>query len=175
MSRRRSPTRAARCGWAHSRPGSSPAVVRSDCVRHGQHFGATSASLRVQQCLSPAIRGPWDALSAGTSPDGSLVEIVELRIAPVVCRRPVPSRIQIEADPAHPLFAGFVGAAVHRHASRGERVEEGIAVVRTLTRPFYKIAVQRSSCTEFVIILPSRVPHCDSTLGISADLLCTQT
>ncbi len=39
----------------------------------------------------------------------------------VVRGRAVPSRVQVQPTAAHPLFAGFIGAAVERHSSRGER------------------------------------------------------
>ena len=49
---------------------------------------------------------------SGQSPDGRLVEIVELRGPPLVRGLPVPPGVQIRPDRPHPLFRGFVRAAM---------------------------------------------------------------
>ena len=55
---------------------------------------------------------------AGTSPDGSLVEIVELpghRWFVAVQYHP---EFKSKPTDAHPLFAGFIGAAIEHHAAK---------------------------------------------------------
>jgi CTP synthase len=58
---------------------------------------------------------------AGTSPDGQLAEIVELpghRWFVAVQYHP---EFKSKPTAAHPLFAGFVGAAVEHHAAKHDR------------------------------------------------------
>jgi CTP synthase len=65
---------------------------------------------------------------AGTSPDGKLVEIVELPDHPWFVAVQFHPEFKSKPTAAQPLFAGFIGAAVARHATRGERgreVEDG--------------------------------------------------
>jgi CTP synthase len=59
----------------------------------------------------------------GSSPDGKLVEILEMPDHP--CFLAVQFHPEFKSKPtaAHPLFAGFVGAAIERHSLRGERSE----------------------------------------------------
>nr|UXN28735.1 CTP synthase [Curtobacterium flaccumfaciens] len=54
---------------------------------------------------------------SGTSPDGTLVEYVELpaRRAPVLHRHPGAPGSRSRPTDAHPLFAGLVAAAIERH------------------------------------------------------------
>jgi CTP synthase len=56
----------------------------------------------------------------GTSPDGELSEIVELDEHPWFVAVQFHPEFQSKPTAAHPLFAGFIGAAVERHTSRGE-------------------------------------------------------
>ncbi len=58
-------------------------------------------------------------LVAGTSPDGGLVEILELENHPWFVSVQFHPEFKSKPTAAHPLFAGFVGAAVERHKSRG--------------------------------------------------------
>ncbi|MBN2021522.1 MAG: CTP synthase [Pirellulales bacterium] len=60
----------------------------------------------------------------GTSPDGGLVEIVELPEHPWFVAVQFHPEFKSQPTRSHPLFAGFVGAAVARHAARGERAHE---------------------------------------------------
>jgi CTP synthase len=53
---------------------------------------------------------------AGTSPDGSLVEIVELADHPWFVAVQFHPEFKSKPTAAHPLFAGLVAAAVERHA-----------------------------------------------------------
>jgi CTP synthase len=56
---------------------------------------------------------------AATSPDGSLVEIVELADHPWFVAVQFHPEFKSKPTASHPLFAGFVGAAVERRANRG--------------------------------------------------------
>jgi CTP synthase len=58
---------------------------------------------------------------AGTSPDGSLVEIIELPSHPWFVAVQFHPEFKSKPTAAHPLFAGFIAAAIERHASRGEQ------------------------------------------------------
>ena len=58
-------------------------------------------------------------LIAGTSPDGSLVEIVELPEHPWFVAVQFHPEFKSKPTQAHPLFAGFIAAAVEKHLSRG--------------------------------------------------------
>ena len=58
-------------------------------------------------------------LIAGTSPDGSLVEIVEIPSHPWFVAVQFHPEFKSKPTQPHPLFAGFVGAAVDRHLARG--------------------------------------------------------
>jgi len=64
---------------------------------------------------------------AGTSPDGSLVEIVEIpdhRWFMAVQYHP---EFKSKPTQAHPLFAGFIEAAVAHHAAKSDRTSESAA------------------------------------------------
>ena len=63
-------------------------------------------------------------LIAGTSPDGSLVEIIEFPSHPWFVAVQYHPEFQSKPTAAHPLFAGFVRAAVEHHQSRGDRPRE---------------------------------------------------
>ncbi len=58
---------------------------------------------------------------AGTSPDGSLVEIIELPVHPWFVAVQFHPEFKSQPIQPHPLFAGFIGAALRRHAGRVER------------------------------------------------------
>ena len=63
---------------------------------------------------------------AGTSPDGSLVEVVEIARPSLVRGRAVPSRVQVASRPRpHPLFAGFIGAAIEKHQTKAKQPPAG--------------------------------------------------
>jgi CTP synthase len=57
----------------------------------------------------------------GTSPDGALVEIMELPSHPWFVAVQFHPEFKSKPTAAHPLFAGFVGAAVQRRLDRAER------------------------------------------------------
>jgi CTP synthase len=58
-------------------------------------------------------------LIAGTSPDGALVEIIEIPDHPWFVAVQFHPEFKSKPTKAQPLFAGFIAAAVERHASRG--------------------------------------------------------
>ena len=55
---------------------------------------------------------------SGTSPDGGLVEIIELADHPWYVAVQYHPEFKSKPVKAHPLFAGFVGAAIERHKIR---------------------------------------------------------
>ena len=57
----------------------------------------------------------------GTSPDGSLVEIMELQNHPWFVAVQFHPEFKSKPTAAHPLFANFVNAAIARHSKRAER------------------------------------------------------
>jgi CTP synthase len=61
---------------------------------------------------------------AGLSPDGKLVEIIELPDHPWFVAVQFHPEFKSKPTAAQPLFAGFIAAAVERHAARGERVRD---------------------------------------------------
>lgn len=63
---------------------------------------------------------------AGTSDQDKLVEIVELPEHPWFVAVQFHPEFKSKPTSAHPLFAGFVGAAIERHSSRAERLQEVI-------------------------------------------------
>jgi CTP synthase len=62
---------------------------------------------------------------AGSSPDGSLVEIIELPAHRWFVAVQFHPEFKSKPTAAHPLFAGFIAAAVGHHAAKRERAFEG--------------------------------------------------
>jgi CTP synthase len=62
-------------------------------------------------------------LFAATSPDGALVEIIELPGHPWFVAVQFHPEFKSKPTAAQPLFAGFIGAAIERHAVRSDRME----------------------------------------------------
>ncbi len=58
-------------------------------------------------------------LVAGTSPDGALVEVIELPDHPWFVAVQFHPEFKSKPTGAHPLFAGFIGAAVERRLAKG--------------------------------------------------------
>ena len=102
------------------RLGAQPAVLaagtRSDeayhsveiCERHRHRYEFNSSYRERLEAAGLVI--------AGTSPDGSLVEIVELADHPWFVAVQFHPEFKSKPTAAHPLFAGLVSAAVERHA-----------------------------------------------------------
>jgi len=61
---------------------------------------------------------------AGTSPDGELVEIVEIPGHPWFVAVQFHPEFQSQPIQPHPLFQGFISAAIKRHGSQAERAQE---------------------------------------------------
>ena len=57
---------------------------------------------------------------SGQSPDGSLVEIGELRDHPFMIGSQFHPEFKTRPDRPHPLFRGFIGAAVDRSEDRSK-------------------------------------------------------
>ncbi|MCL6502803.1 MAG: CTP synthase [Pirellulales bacterium] len=62
--------------------------------------------------------------AVGTSPDGALVEIIELEGHPWFVAVQFHPEFKSKPTAPHPLFAGLVAAALARQAERGERARE---------------------------------------------------
>jgi CTP synthase len=58
---------------------------------------------------------------SGTSPDGSLVEVVEIPEHPWFLAVQYHPEFKSKPTKPQPLFAGFIGAAVERNKNRKER------------------------------------------------------
>jgi CTP synthase len=65
---------------------------------------------------------------SGTSPDGGLVEIIELPDHPWVLGCQFHPELKSRPTRPHPLFAGFIGAAVQRRALKSAPVEKSLLV-----------------------------------------------
>lgn len=76
---------------------------------------------------------------SATSPDGKLVEVVEIPGHPWFVAVQFHPEFKSQPTDPHPLFEGFVGAAVARHLSRSERqtkAEPADATERKKPKPF---------------------------------------
>jgi CTP synthase len=58
---------------------------------------------------------------AGASPDGTLVEVIELREHPWFVAVQFHPEFKSKPTKAHPLFAGFVNAAIAKHQTKGKQ------------------------------------------------------
>jgi CTP synthase len=99
---------------AHLTPGSNSALaygrpIISERHRHRYEFN----NLFRQQFAASGLH------VAGTSPDGALVEIIELEDHPWFVAVQFHPEFKSKPTSAHPLFAGFIGAAIERHLARG--------------------------------------------------------
>jgi CTP synthase len=102
------------------RLGAQPAVLAEgtkSAVSYGQR--TISERHRHRYEFNPKYREQLEQAGlviAGTSPDGSLVEIVELADHPWFVAVQFHPEFKSKPTAAHPLFAGLVAAAVERHA-----------------------------------------------------------
>ena len=116
-SKKPSPTKAAPCGWAPRKRMLDPASQ----VAHS----ATAAEIiserhRHRYEFNNAYRSQFEAhgmLIAATSPDHSLVEIIELPEHPWFVAVQFHPEFKSKPTEPHPLFAGFIGAAVEKRAT----------------------------------------------------------
>lgn len=67
---------------------------------------------------------------SGQSPDGGLVEIIELPDHPWFLGCQFHPELKSRPTRPHPLFAAFVGAALQRRTARPETVSEVVAATR---------------------------------------------
>jgi CTP synthase len=106
------------------RLGAQPAILEPDS-KAAQCYGASQISERHrhryefnnvyrQQFAAHGLR------AVGTSPDGKLVEIIELPEHPWFVAVQFHPEFKSQPTRPHPLFAGFIGAAVARHDARIE-------------------------------------------------------
>jgi CTP synthase len=102
------------------RLGAQPAVL-GDATRAAAAYGTTRISERHRHRYE--FNGRYrrqleeaGLVIAGTSPDGGLVEIVELADHPWFVAVQFHPEFKSKPTAAHPLFAGLVAAAVERHA-----------------------------------------------------------
>jgi CTP synthase len=58
---------------------------------------------------------------AGTSPDGALVEVVELAAHPWFVAVQFHPEFKSKPTKSHPLFAGFINAAIAKHQAKGKQ------------------------------------------------------
>ena len=100
---------------ARSRKASRPAATErreiSERHRHRYEFN----NVYRQQFAAHGMR------FSGTSPDGALVEVIELPEHPWFVAVQYHPEFKSKPTAPQPLFAGFVGAAVQRNRSRGDR------------------------------------------------------
>lgn len=104
------------------RLGAQPATLTADS-RAAQCYGKQEISERHRHRyeFNNAFRQQFEAHGiefSGTSPDGSLVEIVEIKDHPWFVAVQFHPEFKSQPTRAHPLFAGFVAAAVERQGKR---------------------------------------------------------
>ena len=112
------------------RLGSWPCVLAPGSLAHEAYRPrsdprAASPSLRVQQRLSQALSRINGLVATGISPDGTIVEIMELTRSSLVPGRPVPPRVQVEADQGPSAVPRF-----HRRRATAAREPAGLEAER---------------------------------------------
>jgi CTP synthase len=110
------------------RLGAQPAQLESGSIA-AECYGTTSLSERHRHRyeFNNVYRQQFAAHNmqfSGTSPDGKLVEIIELTGHPWFVAAQFHPEFKSKPTSAHPLFSGFVGAAVAQHAARAARSQE---------------------------------------------------
>jgi CTP synthase len=63
----------------------------------------------------------------GLSPDGGLVEVIELTDHPWFLAVQYHPEFKSKPTRPHPLFSGFVGAAVDRRLNRGDSIANDVS------------------------------------------------
>lgn len=104
---------------ATMRLGAQPCVLLDDS-RAAECYQATEVSERHRHRyeFNPRYREQFveaGMIASGTSPDGALVEIVEIPAHPWFVAAQFHPEFKSKPTAAHPLFAGFIGAAVKHH------------------------------------------------------------
>src|SRR3712207_5804182 len=111
------------------RLGSYPSRLRAG-TRAAQAYGAENVSQRHRHRyeFNNAFKAPLEEaglLASGTSPDGGLVEVCELRDHPFMLGSQFHPELRSRPTTPHPLFRAFVGATVNgRRGWRTERAED---------------------------------------------------
>lgn len=109
------------------RLGSYPTILAPDSKAAQCYGGPINERHRHRYEFNNNYRQQFAAhgmLVTGSSPDGKLVEIIEIENHPWFLAVQFHPEFKSKPTKAHPLFAGFVGAAIERHAARGERAPE---------------------------------------------------
>jgi len=104
------------------RLGAQPCVL-SDGTRSYECYGTTDISERHRHRyeFNPAYREAFEQagmIAAGTSPDGHLVEVVEIPKHPWFVAVQYHPEFKSKPHQPHPLFSGFIAAAIRHHAER---------------------------------------------------------
>ena len=117
------------------RLGAHPCLLRDD-LKAREHYGVSEISERhrhrfefnsdYQERLTAA-----GLHASGTSPDGELVEIVEISEHPWFVAVQFHPEFKSQPTKAHPLFAGFVEAAMERKKKRRRTDTESTAQAET--------------------------------------------
>jgi len=107
---------------ATMRLGAQPCVLQEDS-HSAECYGTTEISERHRHRyeFNPQYRQQFidsGMQTTGTSPDGKLVEIVEIPEHPWFVAVQFHPEFKSKPTAAHPLFAGFIGAAVKHHQLR---------------------------------------------------------
>ena len=105
-------------GWARSgatepscgRAGARPSPTISERHRHRYEFAHAGEAQRAIEAAG--------LVASGLSPDGKLVEIVELPSHPYFIASQFHPEFKSRPTAPHPLFNGLVKAALHRHAQK---------------------------------------------------------
>ena len=105
-------------GWARSgatepscgRAGARPSPTISERYRHRYEFAHAGEAQRAIEAAG--------LVASGLSPDGKLVEIVELPSHPYFIASQFHPEFKSRPTAPHPLFNGLVKAALHRHAQK---------------------------------------------------------
>ena len=149
-------TRAARCAWASTRRGSTAgskaAAVYGEEVIYERHRHRFEVNNRYRQMLEGA-----GMLLCGQSPDGRLVEIVELRDHPWFVASQFHPEFKSRPERPHPLFDGFVATALALRDGREPVLTHRTRASRRGTRP--STARGRSSKPERSHALESAGPN----------------
>ena len=126
-------------------PGSKAAAVYGDEVVYERHRHRFEVVNRYRPLLEEA-----GMLFSGQSPDGRLVEIVELRDHPWFVASQFHPEFRSRPDRPHPLFDGFVAAAVARLEGRVPELRARASQARTVDESpaANRVAVMKPGETE---------------------------
>jgi len=116
-------------------PGTKAAAVYGSEVIYERHRHRFEVNNRYRQVLEGA-----GMLLSGQSPDGRLVEIVELRDHPWFVASQFHPEFRSRPERPHPLFDGFVGTALALREGREPvlAARDGTPGIRTVDIPGYE-------------------------------------